>query len=311
MLFVRFSRLFSVFVLISTVLLFFFPSFLLILLFIKITLLIHNSLDFYKAEDNFFGPVSANFIRPGRLSDSAASDENHDVTMDSTAFSMHFRSLARSESADLKTPTGGQLFFEEKTPTDSNKGSSMVYTVGIKPVPRSPVPAIEVSAMHGSSDMSLVGESPNKYDYAKLSPGLDALLAESRKNLLYVNASDGIASASPKRSLGQVSSSVDHGDNLVNCSDSIRKGRSKVNNSLLNEDQSGDANGSRGNLLGGCTPRRSLTSTLDVAASNKESHEPKFLPCQLNKVSIHKYAPSLDQIMWLLCICYWSFWFLA
>lgn len=249
------------------------------------------------------------------MSDSAASDENHDVTMDSTVFSMHFRSLARSESGDLKTPTGGQLFFEEKTPTDSNKGSSMVYTLGKMPVPRSPVPAIEVSANHGSNDMSLVGESPSKYDYAKLSPGLDALLAESRNNLLYVSASDSIASVSPKRILGQVSSSVDHGENLVNYSDSIKKGRSKViSNSLLNEDQSGDANGSHGNFLGGCTPKRSSTSTLDVAASNKESHEPNCSPCQLNKVRICTYAPSFALIRSFGCSAYVigaSVWFSA
>lgn len=56
------------------------------------------------------------FIRQGQLSDSAALDDNHDVTMDSTAFSMHFRSLARSESGvDFKTPTGVNLSFEEKT----------------------------------------------------------------------------------------------------------------------------------------------------------------------------------------------------
>ncbi|CAN1315897.1 hypothetical protein LINPERPRIM_LOCUS29870 [Linum perenne] len=34
--------------------------------------------------DEFFGPVSANFIRPSRLSDSGASNDNHEVTMDST-----------------------------------------------------------------------------------------------------------------------------------------------------------------------------------------------------------------------------------
>lgn len=238
------------------------------------------------------------------MSDSAASDENHDLTMDSTAFSMHFRSLARSESGDLKTPTGGQLFFEEKTPTDSNKGSSMVYTLGKKPVPKSPVPITEISANHGSNDMSLVGESPNKYDYAKLSPELDALLAKTRKNLLYVSGSDGIASVSPKRILGQVLTSVDHGNCLANLSDSIRKGRSKINF----EDQSGDANGSHRNFLGGCSPK---SSTLNVAASNNESHEPDGSPCQLNKVSIPTYAPTFFLfklvVMWLLCICNWSF----
>ncbi|XP_057792894.1 uncharacterized protein LOC131009519 isoform X2 [Salvia miltiorrhiza] len=198
-------------------------------------------------EDNFFGPVSANFIRPGRLSDSAASDDNHDLTMDSTAFSMHFRSLAGSESGiDLKTPTGGQLFFEEKTPTNSNKGSSVTYTLG-----------------------------------------LDAILAENRKNLLHLIASDDITS--PERNRGHVSSSVDHGNVLVNLSDSVRKGSDRINSdSIMNEDQSdahiqfGDANGSHGNFLGGCSPKRS-TSMLGVAASHEETHKPNSLSYQLSK----------------------------
>lgn len=242
-------------------------------------------------EDNFFGPVSANFIRPGRLSDSAASDDNHDVTMDSTAFSMHYRSLAISESGiDLKTPTGGQLFFEEKTPTNSNKGSSMVFTLGKKPLPKSSVPATEVSAIYSSNDMSLVGENPNKYDYEKLSPGLDALLAESRKNLLYVSVSDDITSVSPKRDAGQVSSSVDHGNDLVNLSNSVRKGSGWIDsNSAMNGGQSdariefGDANGSYGNFLGGRSPKTISTSTLGAAASDNESYKPNSSPYQLSK----------------------------
>nr|XP_016436824.1 PREDICTED: uncharacterized protein LOC107762943 isoform X1 [Nicotiana tabacum] len=76
-------------------------------------------------EDNFFGPVSPNFIRPGRLSDSAVSDENHDITMDSTAFSMHFRRFVRSDSGiDLKTPT--EVSFDEKTPTQTGLGDTSV-----------------------------------------------------------------------------------------------------------------------------------------------------------------------------------------
>lgn len=142
------------------------------------------------AEENFFGPVSASFIRPGRYSDSAASeDDNHDVTMDSTAFSMHFRSLARSESGgDLKTPTGiTNLAFEQKTPTPNTTscklGSFMVLTGDKKPILRSPVSVEKRSHGNDSNDMSLVGENPNRYDYARLSPRLDALLAEGSKDL--------------------------------------------------------------------------------------------------------------------------------
>lgn len=148
------------------------------------------------AEDNFFGPVSSSFIKPGRLSDSAASDGNHDITLDSTAFSMHFRSLARSDSGvDLKTPTGVQLSFEEKTPTQStvpaNLGSSMALTVA-KPISESSASVDKLSGSRYSNDMSLVGESPQRYDYGRLSPGLDALLAEGSKDLHAVSVSDNI-----------------------------------------------------------------------------------------------------------------------
>ncbi|GER33562.1 nucleoid occlusion protein [Striga asiatica] len=168
-------------------------------------------------EDDLFGPVSANFIRPGRVYDSEASDDNHDVTMDSTAFSMHFQSLVRSESGvDLKTPTESQLYFEEKTPKNANTGSSMAFTLGKKALLESSRAVTEVSGSHNSNDMSLVVENPRKYDYDKLSPGLDALLAESRKDLLHGRVSDDIiTSPSPKPKEAEVLPSIDHGDNLI------------------------------------------------------------------------------------------------
>ncbi|KAI3457695.1 hypothetical protein Pfo_014358 [Paulownia fortunei] len=243
-------------------------------------------------EDNFFGPVSANFIRPGRLSDSAASDDNHDVTMDSTAFSMHYRSLARSElGIDLKTPTGGQLFFEEKTPTKANIGSSMSFTLGKKPIPKSSMPVTDVTGSHNSNDMSLVGENPNKYDYEKLSPGLDALLAESRKNLLHVSASDDIiTSTSPKRKEGEVLPSIDRGDNLVNLSDYERKETGRINShDVLNGDESaarsefGEANGPHGTFPSGRSPKKFSSNTLGAAASSKDNYKPIRSPYQLSK----------------------------
>ncbi|CAN4110119.1 unnamed protein product [Withania somnifera] len=122
-------------------------------------------------EDNFFGPVSPNFIRPGRLSDSAASDENHDITMDSTAFSMHFRRFVRSDSGiDLKTPT--EVSFEEKTPTQTSQRSSMELTMANKPI-----------------SQSSLAQNSRRYDYGRLSPDLEALLAEGRERLHTVSVS--------------------------------------------------------------------------------------------------------------------------
>ncbi|XP_057521385.1 uncharacterized protein LOC130801530 isoform X2 [Amaranthus tricolor] len=135
-------------------------------------------------EDNFFGPVSADFIRPGRLSDSAVSEDNHDVTMDSTAFSMHFRSLARSESGgEFKTPTGARLAFGERTfgQISTSGGDSMVLTASNKRVSDS-VLAETVNGSGNSDDMSVVGEHSRIYDYGELPPELDILLADDGKD---------------------------------------------------------------------------------------------------------------------------------
>lgn len=152
-------------------------------------------------EDDFHGPVSASFIRPDRLSDSGASDDNHDLTMDSTVFSLHYRSLARSDSGDLKTPTRFGLQFGEKTPSQTSSppaasGSLMVLTKA-KKTSQSEVPADVASGGRDSSDMSIVGDNPKSYDFGRLSPALDAILAEGSKDLSAVSPVDSKAADLP------------------------------------------------------------------------------------------------------------------
>nr|GMC48509.1 uncharacterized protein LOC109188339 isoform X1 [Ipomoea batatas] len=175
-------------------------------------------------DDHFFGPVSPNFIRPGRLSDSAASDDNHDITMDSTAFSMHFRSLARSElGVDLKTPTGIHLSFEEKTPT-CTRGNSMVLTETKKPISSSSFPAVIASGTSDSSDMSLVGEHLQKYEYGRLPPDLDALLAEGEMELDIAPRSDNIsASTLPTNEKPNHLASEEDGSGLMDLDESDKQ----------------------------------------------------------------------------------------
>ncbi|KAL3646150.1 hypothetical protein CASFOL_011330 [Castilleja foliolosa] len=253
-------------------------------------------------EDNFFGPVSSNFIKPGRLSDSAASDDHHDVTMDSTAFSMHYRSLARSESGlDLKTPTTGQLFFEEKAPMNANIGSSMTLTVGTKPILISSTPDAEVSGNHNSSNMSLVGENPNKYDFEKLSPRLDALLAESKKDLHHVSVTDDIiALSSPKPKEAEILPSVDRGDNFINSSDYPREETPRIDPlDVLNEGKSaahvevGKANGHHGTFSCAISPEKRSSNLLDAAASNEDNDIPIKSP--LSKVEQWELSSPLAQ----------------
>ncbi|KAJ4976588.1 hypothetical protein NE237_001694 [Protea cynaroides] len=146
-------------------------------------------------DENFFGPVSASFIRSGQPSDSAASDDNHDITLDSTAFSMHYRSLVQSVSGgDLKTPSGHHLTFEERTPSETyaptNQSSFMALTGIKKPLPQCSVSDGKSSDGRESNDMSLVEENPHRYDYGRLSPTLGALLAEGSKDLPGVSVSN-------------------------------------------------------------------------------------------------------------------------
>ncbi|GAB2262371.1 hypothetical protein Droror1_Dr00003368 [Drosera rotundifolia] len=135
-------------------------------------------------EDMFFGPVSADFIRPGRLSGSAVSNDNHDLTMDSAAFSMHFRSLASMEfGGELKTPKGISLVFDEKTPnqnvTTRTPGNSMVLTGSEKKKFVDSSSHINGTSDGGrSNDMTIEAEKPRTYDYGRLSPELEALLAQ-------------------------------------------------------------------------------------------------------------------------------------
>ncbi|CAH2052512.1 unnamed protein product [Thlaspi arvense] len=147
-------------------------------------------------EDNFFGPVSSHFINLGRLSDATISEEHHEITMDSTAFSMHFRSLAMSESGDLRTPTSSHVPVEEKTPTQVT-GSAMVLTYPKKLFPRSPLPVDKGSGGGDSNDMSLVGDDSRKYDYGHISPALAALLGDESNELLPASSDNNVEERFP------------------------------------------------------------------------------------------------------------------
>ncbi|XP_009620239.1 uncharacterized protein [Nicotiana tomentosiformis] len=164
-------------------------------------------------EDNFFGPVSPNFIRPGRLSDSAVSDENHDITMDSTAFSMHFRRFVRSDSGiDLKTPT--EVSFDEKTPTQTGLGNSMELTMSKKLISQSSMPVANFSGISDSSDMSLIGENSRRYDYGRLSPDLEALLAEGQeKHAVSVSGDTSVLESPASKKMKVGSAMMDLGGN--------------------------------------------------------------------------------------------------
>ncbi|CAN7048794.1 unnamed protein product [Brassica rapa subsp. trilocularis] len=153
-------------------------------------------------EDSFFGPVSSHFINPGRLSDATTiSEDHHDMTMDSTAFSMHFRSLVMSESGDLSSHRV-PVEVEEKTPTQvtfrsDDTGSAMVLTYPKKLFPKSPVPVDKGSGGGDSNDMSLVGDDSRKYDYGHITPALAALLGDESKEPIPASQDNSVEARSP------------------------------------------------------------------------------------------------------------------
>ncbi|KAA3474769.1 Cytochrome P450 [Gossypium australe] len=252
-------------------------------------------------EDNFFGPVSANFIRPGRLSDSAASDDNHDITMDSTAFSMHFRSIARSESGDFNTSMGVPLPSEEKTPFQARTSSDLESFMVLTEVGKLKSP-LAVPINRDSNDMSLVGESMHRYDYGRLSPALEALLAEGSE----FNAIPASDSAKPKL----LTSAVSHG-NGNDCTEPLHFRDSELC-TRNNNDISGNGTSIAHNSLVEATSDTTTTLAAkilrDCSSNSKDSpvaddfvdHQ---TPKQLNKVrsSINLMLPRLLlSVFWIL-----------
>ncbi|XP_074561835.1 uncharacterized protein LOC141818186 [Curcuma longa] len=131
-------------------------------------------------DDNFFGPVSTSFIRSVSLSETEMSDgNNHDITLDSTAFSLHFRNIAPAD--DRTTNSVGST----RTPTNAavSDGTDSVI------VPKKPFVCNKLSPADlggnadDSSTMSLIEEKSRKYDYGKLSPTLEKLLNEVDRSM--------------------------------------------------------------------------------------------------------------------------------
>lgn len=121
--------------------------------------------------------------------------------MDTTAFSLHYRSLARSESEEAKTPTAVRLNFEEKTGSkDTNttgSGSLMALTEPKKLISQPLVPRESVRSDEDSDDMSIVNKNPKSYDFEVISPTISALLTGRNSDLDANIVADLVGSKSP------------------------------------------------------------------------------------------------------------------
>ncbi|EPS66588.1 hypothetical protein M569_08188, partial [Genlisea aurea] len=140
-----------------------------------------------------------------------ASDDDCDMTMDSTAFSMHYRSIARSDSGvDSKTPARDQ-FHQEETPKNDVTRSHMVYTLDKKIARESVINTGELSCKASFSDMSLIEKNPNVYEYERLLLESDVLLGEIRNEVLQNKISIDIATPAPNGLKEDDQKKVDHG----------------------------------------------------------------------------------------------------
>uniref|UniRef100_A0A0D9WRZ8 Spc7 kinetochore protein domain-containing protein n=1 Tax=Leersia perrieri TaxID=77586 RepID=A0A0D9WRZ8_9ORYZ len=129
-------------------------------------------------DEDFFGPVSRSFIQSGRPSDSGMSEDgNHDITLDSETFSMHYRNIAPPD--DCSVNSVGSL----RTPNSATAGP-------LKGKAGSGSGKISCNSRDGLTDMSLIADNSDRFDYAKLSPTLNNLLEQGKnweKNSSIVN----------------------------------------------------------------------------------------------------------------------------
>ncbi|CAA6670722.1 unnamed protein product [Spirodela intermedia] len=146
--------------------------------------------------DNLFGPVSTSFIRSGGLSE-VSDDNNHDITLDSTAFSMHFSNILPLDDPSInsvespRTPTGLSV---------TNDSEGFVLHSDAKKIP-SRFGLLKANGY--SSDMTLVAEYSNRYDYGKLSPTLQVLLAKVNETIQPQSLTDESKSVSSCKTLAE------------------------------------------------------------------------------------------------------------
>ncbi|XP_062178997.1 uncharacterized protein LOC133883639 isoform X2 [Phragmites australis] len=149
-------------------------------------------------DENFFGPVSSSFIQSGRPSDSGISeDDNHDITLDSKTFSLHFRNIAPPD--DCTTNSAGSL----RTPNTTSKGLLEELNVS-EPGRKSS------SGRDALTDMSLLTGNPRSYDYSKLSPTLNSVMQKIKQVQQTKSPKTGFADVTPDCVLNLATSEKEH-----------------------------------------------------------------------------------------------------
>ncbi|KAL6839482.1 hypothetical protein ACP4OV_030752 [Aristida adscensionis] len=160
-------------------------------------------------DDNFFGPVSTKFIQSGRPSDSGISeDDNHDITLDSRTFSLHFRNVAPSD--DFSVNSAASLM----TPNPASRGPAKELTVS--------EPGIKLSSGQDTyTDMSVFTGNLERHDYDKRSTTLNNLVQKVKEARQTRSPKAGLDDVNPNHVLALVASDKEH-----------REGNSSIGNGI-------------------------------------------------------------------------------
>ncbi|KAF8658966.1 hypothetical protein HU200_058804 [Digitaria exilis] len=162
-------------------------------------------------DESFFGPVSTSFIQIERPPDSGMSeDDNHDITMDSRTFSLHFRNIAppddctANSAASLMTPnmaSEGPLKEMNSGRTLSRDRTDMSLLTGKGPLKELIVSDSGRTLSTDRTDMSLLSGNPRCYDYGKLSPTLCSMVRKVKGDQQTESPNSSIADVSLDRVL--------------------------------------------------------------------------------------------------------------
>jgi hypothetical protein len=141
-------------------------------------------------------------------------DDNHDITMDSRTFSMHFRNIAPPD--DCTANSAASLM----TPNTESKGPLKELTASD--------PGKTMSG--GETIMSLLNGNPRSYDYGKLSPTLSSMMQKVKVGQQTESPKAGIADITPDSVLTLPSSEEENREEIL------------CNGNLISSDELGTVN---------------------------------------------------------------------
>ncbi|WVZ79449.1 hypothetical protein U9M48_027025 [Paspalum notatum var. saurae] len=180
-------------------------------------------------DEHFFGPVSASFLQTGRPSDSGMSEDgNHDITLDSRTFSLHFRNIAppddctANSAASLTTPNmASKGLVKELTASDPGRTSS--------------------SGRDALTDMSLLTGNPRSYAYGQLSPTLDSMMQKIKGGQQTNSPEPGFADATPDRVLAFSASEKENMEEKLCIGDVLSSGKLGIVSTTVEQGSMGNS----------------------------------------------------------------------